>query len=128
MPFSYALQHGIGALINSVNALSPYTATAGGAGDNAQQTGITLDRQSIGREYLSAQVVIPYKATMAAAKKTTVSSIVEDSADGTNWATYSRFVGDIFGAPSPPTCRPRTPTPSPSRRWRLSAVRIVSDP
>lgn len=88
MPFSYALQHGIGQLIASVNALSPYTATAGGAGDNTQQTGITLDRQSIGREYLSAQVAIPYKATLAAAKKVTVSSIVEDSADGASWATY----------------------------------------
>jgi hypothetical protein len=67
------------------------TATAGGAGDNTARTGLQIDRNAYGVA-LGAMIVVGYTATLAAAATLTVKSCrIEDSADGTNWASYLSF-------------------------------------
>lgn len=85
---TYALQHGIGDVLTSVNALTPNVVTAGTTDSGAAQNGNTIDRQSLGRNYLSAQIAIPVTTTLAATKTLTVAAKVQDSADGTNFTDY----------------------------------------
>ena len=87
-------QKNIGALGALVRAGAASTATAGGAGDNTAVVGVAIDRESLGVGYgggsmpMSALFGIAYTATLAAGKTLSFALLVEDSADGANWATY----------------------------------------
>jgi len=78
-------------LISLTKALiaSAFTSlTAGGSGDNTAVTGLTLDRQSIGMPQ-SCIVSWIFSAVLAQAATLTIKTLViEDSANGTDWATY----------------------------------------
>lgn len=94
-------------------AASAYaSATAGGTGDNTLVTGLTIDRLALtpngakgtvpNVSPFGAMFLLSYEATLAAAATlSVVAAKVEDSADGTTWAT----IYDITGAtaPIPPT-------------------------
>lgn len=70
-----------------VFALTSTSLTAGGGGDNTEITGATIDRQSYTKAE-SAEFILPCRAVLAAGKKLTVTGLVEDSANGSSWATY----------------------------------------
>jgi hypothetical protein len=64
------------------------SATAGGTGDNTAVTGLTIDRTAYG---LAASAVfnIVWEAALAQTQTLTLKTLkVEDSADGSTWATY----------------------------------------
>lgn len=62
--------------------------TAGGSGDNTAVTGLSIDRAALGLPQ-SCILNWNFTATLAAAATLTIKDLViQDSADGTNWATY----------------------------------------
>jgi hypothetical protein len=87
-------QKNIGALGVLVRAGAASTLAAGGAGDNAAVIGVGIDRETLGVGYgagsvpYSALFGVAYTATLAAGKTLSNALLIEDSADGTNWATY----------------------------------------
>lgn len=83
------LQHNVASYIKPLNAVDPVVVTAGATTNYAYKTGNTIDRfAELPANYLSADFIVPYKATMAAGKKATIKQKVEDSADGSSWAAY----------------------------------------
>lgn len=67
-------------------ALDSSAATAGGAGDNTEVNGATLDTQGLAAKAHSVSFIIGAKATLTADKTLVVTAKIEDSADGSSWA------------------------------------------
>ena len=61
-----AIMKNIGAFIQLLRASANAALTAGGAGDNTEVVGVTIDRLAYGSA-LSAVICIPFKAVLAAA-------------------------------------------------------------
>jgi hypothetical protein len=68
----------IAALIAVKNAAGPAAMTAGGAGDNTLVTGIIIDRAALGWPQ-SAELVIPFTATLAASATLSVAVTLQHS-------------------------------------------------
>lgn len=101
-------------------AASVYTAiTAGGAGDDTLVTGVAIDRENLalaGGVVLSnvipegALILVSIEATLAAAATISIlNAKIEDSADGTNWAT----IYDSTGSAAPVPAQWQAPNTSP---------------
>lgn len=85
------LQKNLAALITPRVATAFVSDTAGGAGDGTAVVGNTIQRSLIGLP-LNAAIIIAFAATLAATKTLSIGSVViQDSADGTNWANYQTF-------------------------------------
>lgn len=83
----FALQKNVDALITQRIASVFATATAGGAGNNTQVTGITIQRSLIGMP-MNAAPTIYYETTLSAGKTLSFTSVlVEHSPDGSSWST-----------------------------------------
>lgn len=74
----------IGDQIKVLRAAANTAATAGGSGDNAEVTGVTLDRAAIGYPQ-SAVVAVPYTATLASGATLSLSYVVQ-SGEASNLA------------------------------------------
>jgi hypothetical protein len=96
----------------SVAASAYVASTAGGSGDNTLVTGLTIDRLNLtpngakgtipNVSPFGAMFLVSYEAALAAAATLSiVAAKVEDSADGTTWATIYDITGSA--APVPPT-------------------------
>ena len=102
----------LGAITVTVPASAYVATTAGGAGDNTAVTGLTIDRQNLvpnGKIGALPATVTPtgalfevyYECALAAGATITLkNALVEDSADGTNWATVYDQTGT--NGPVPP--------------------------
>jgi hypothetical protein len=65
------------------------SATAGGSGNNVAVTGLTIDRQAYGMP-LNGVFDIIWETVLGATNTLTLKGFkVEDSADGSSWATYA---------------------------------------
>jgi hypothetical protein len=80
--------------IGALYALASTAATAGGSGDNTEITGATINTASLntapaiyGKDFNSVAFVIAGTTTLSATKGLTVAALIEDSADGSTWAT-----------------------------------------
>ena len=80
--------------IGAAYALASTAVTAGGAGDATLITGTTIDTSSAlvspslyGKNFNSVAFVIAATATLAAGKAIAITALIEDSADGSSWAT-----------------------------------------
>lgn len=67
-------------------AVTATNATAGGAGDNTEVDGATLDTMALPCHAQSVSFVIGARATLAQTKTLTVTANLQDSADGSQWA------------------------------------------
>lgn len=63
--------------------------TAGGAGDNSEQTGPSIDRliTTTGGQYNSARLDILYTTTLGASETLKLTAKIQDSADNSTWNT-----------------------------------------
>lgn len=84
----------ISAQIGAAYALASTSLTAGGGGDNTLITGTTINTAAAltapavyPKDFNSVAFVIGGTATLAAGKSITVTALIEDSADGSSWAT-----------------------------------------
>ena len=75
-------------------ALASTSVTAGGSGDATLITGTTINTASAltapaiyPKDFNSVAFIIGGTATLAATKSITVTALIEDSADGSTWAT-----------------------------------------
>lgn len=80
--------------IGAAYALASTSLTAGGGGDNTLITGTSIDTSSAlvapslyPKNFNSVAFVIAGTATLTAAKGITITALIEDSADGSSWAT-----------------------------------------
>lgn len=79
----------IGDLIQQVSASALATATAGGAGNNTQVTGSSIDRAAYGMPR-SAQFAVAYETALTSAKTFGITAAkVEHSADNSAWTTFA---------------------------------------
>lgn len=95
-PFAFARD--LAGITAAVPAAAYVAATAGGSGDNTLVTGLTLNRASLVQNGLSTLTgVLPtyvlfnvfYEAVLAAAATLSIKNVlIEDSADGSSWATF----------------------------------------
>jgi hypothetical protein len=85
------------------------TATAGGTGDNTEVVGATIDRLTLVRNTVALTGAVPiggvfmiyYEAVLQATYTLTIkNALVEDSADGSTWATVFDQTG--VAGPIPP--------------------------
>lgn len=102
----------LASMIIPVAASAHVSVTAGGAGDNTQLTGLTIDRDAL-TPYGAGQTVshampagavflVQYDAALGGGNTLTLkNALVEHSADGTNWTTLYDQSGAT--APVPPT-------------------------
>ncbi len=68
------------------------SATAGGTGDATAVNGTTIDRFAGGGVPLNAELLLVWKAVLAAAATLSLGAVkVQDSADGSTWADYQTF-------------------------------------
>lgn len=93
-----AFQRNVGSFLKTVPALAAQTITAGGAADGVAQNGITFDRESLIPVCLSALAVIHAEVDVAAAETVQCSIAVQDSANGSDWATYDPGPPDDYAA------------------------------
>jgi hypothetical protein len=71
--------------IQAARALPNSTATAGGAGDNTEVDGPTIDRTALTDRGQSAALFLNYPPALASAQSLAVSVQFQDSADGSSW-------------------------------------------
>ena len=85
---SIAFQRDVGAFIVGKNALNPQTITT--TGDGSEKTGYSIDRNDDTSDpFLSAKVIIPYSASLAAGNTLTLKSNAQDSSStASGWADY----------------------------------------
>ena len=102
----------LGDITLPVPASAYVAATAGGSGDNTAVTGLTIDRFTLqptgastavsNEPPTSALFELYYECALGAANTITIKSAkLEDSADGTNWAT-------VFDSTASPSTAPST--------------------
>lgn len=83
------LEHNIGSLVNVVRAAAAASLTAAGTGDATTTTGATIDRvTAAGGLARSALFSTVYDATLTSSKTLSITQIIQDSADGTNFSDY----------------------------------------
>jgi len=101
----------LASMIIAVEASAHAAATAGGTGDNAEVVGLTIDRENLlpygtaaavtNAAPIGAVFLVNYEAALGAGNTLTIGKgLVEDSADGVNWATIYDQTGTA--APIPP--------------------------
>ena len=80
--------------IGALYALASTAVTAGGSGDATLITGTTINTAALqtapavyAKDFASVAFVVAGTATLAATKSITVTALIEDSADGSSWAT-----------------------------------------
>lgn len=93
-----AFSRDLAAITAAVPGAAYVAATAAGSGDNTLVTGLTIDRSSLAQNGLSTLTgVLPtyvmfnlfYEAVLAAAATLSIKTVlIEDSADGSSWATF----------------------------------------
>src|SRR5262245_28044152 len=91
---SVNLQRDIGAFIAGAFGMAATTITSDTTQENDGQFGVTIDRLTQARRYLSVKL---YAATLAVlgsstggvGRSATVSAFLQDSADGNTWADYA---------------------------------------
>lgn len=99
---SIVLQKDVKSLVLPRLATAFTAAIAGGSGDNTAITGSTIDRFATSGIPLNAQIVILWTATLAATKTLTLKDVkIEDSADGSNWASFATFTNPGVVATGP---------------------------
>jgi len=83
-------QRNIGALGDLLRLSDNTAATAGGTGDAASVTGLTVDREGFAGGSLpdSALMSVLYEATLASGKTLSIAYAVQDSADNSNWSDF----------------------------------------
>ncbi len=92
----------VASLVTARVASAFVSATAGGAGNNTSAVGLTIDRQSLGSLPLCGEIEIPFEAVLAQGDTLSISALaVEDSADGTSWATYQTMTAPGVVATGP---------------------------
>lgn len=81
----------VGALYGAANT----AVTAGGAGDATEVTGVTIDQDTAqatpalkAKDFNALTFVVGFTTTLANTQSLTVTAKIEDSADGSTWATY----------------------------------------
>lgn len=92
-----AQQRDIGAFLDVAGSLFTGTITAGGGGDGSAQTGEAVDRVNRGTLNMphSGKLIVPVNATLASGETLTVTTVVEESDDGsTGWAQFDTASGD----------------------------------
>lgn len=77
---SFARFHNIGSQIAAVDSGVAFNTVAGGAADNVEQVGAIIDRTQHGAA-LSASLLIPYRANLAAGQSLKIGYRVEHGAD-----------------------------------------------
>ena len=78
------------------------SATAGGAGNNTSVVGLAIDRQSLGSLPMCGQIEIAFEAVLGQGNTLSLAALaVEDSADGTSWATYQTLTAPGVVAAGP---------------------------
>ena len=85
---SVSKMRNIGAYLHAVAALASNSVLAGGGADGVAQNGLTIDREARDSLSLSALAVVHGFAALSATKTATISIAMQDSADGSTWATY----------------------------------------
>lgn len=78
--------HDLGSEILIKFAAQHAAATAGGAGDNAETTGVTIDTTALGTRYNSVAFALSARAVLAAAATLSVTGKIEHSDDGVSWS------------------------------------------
>lgn len=80
--------------IGALYAAASTAVTAGGSGDATEVTGVTINTAALqtapaiyGKDFNSIAFVIAGTTTLADTKALTVTALIEDSADGSTWAT-----------------------------------------
>jgi hypothetical protein len=83
-------QRNIGALGDLKILSDRATSTAGGAGDGATVTGLSVDRQGFSNGSMpnSALIAVAFEATLASGKTLSIGYAVQDSADNSSWADF----------------------------------------
>ena len=71
----------------AVFASTSTAVTAAGSGDATEITGASIDRL-LYEKAESVVFCVPVRAVLAAAKAITINGLIEDSADGSSWATF----------------------------------------
>lgn len=79
----------VASLGTTKNLSSAASATAGGAGNNTQTVGHTVDRRIDGGIVGCAALAILWDATLASGKTLSLSYVIQHSADGTTWVDYA---------------------------------------
>jgi hypothetical protein len=87
---SFATMKNIGAFIKAVRAAANTAVTAGGAGDNAAVTGVTIDRLALNLP-MSAVFAIAWTATLAAAATLTFKNVVIEHGAASNMSDAATF-------------------------------------
>lgn len=91
---SNSLLKDMGPELGFMYAAAAASATAGGSGDATLVTGSTIDTTAATTNGFKPQdfngiiFVVSYTTTLTATKGLSVTALVEDSADGSTWATY----------------------------------------
>ena len=90
-------QHNIGALGDLVRMSDHFSATAGGAGNNATFTGISLDRMGFGLGALArtALVGVLYEATLASGKTLSLGYDLQHAPDNATWTDFQTATGVV---------------------------------
>ncbi|KKL78897.1 hypothetical protein LCGC14_2020250 [marine sediment metagenome] len=84
---SVAFQHDVGAYLKAEIALNPEEVST--TDDGSERSGYAVDRQGLGSPCLSAKLVVPYAASLAAAETATVKVNLQDVTTTTGtWADY----------------------------------------
>jgi hypothetical protein len=80
--------------IGALYAAASTAVTAGGSGDATEVTGVTINTASLqtapaiyGKDFNSIAFVIAGTTTLADTKALSVTALIEDSANGSSWAT-----------------------------------------
>ena len=78
------------------------SATAGGTGNNTSVVGLAIDRFALGSLPLCGEIEIAFEAALGQGNTLSLAALaVEDSADGTNWATYQTLAAPGVVATGP---------------------------
>jgi len=92
-------RHSIGEIIQTAIGLAPFTATAGGTGDNTDEAGPSFDRAANGNP-LSCVIDGVFTTNIASSKQVTITVRLQDSADNSTWADYQDSTGLYFASPA----------------------------
>ena len=81
-----ALGKDVAAILLPLHAFDQTDVAAGGAGDNAQIVGSSIDLLSLATHAQSVAFVVPAEATLGQDETLTVTADIQQSADGSTWS------------------------------------------
>ena len=92
------LERNIGYSILTKLAGANSTAVAAGSGDATEINGDSIQRSTLGSMYLSAQLAVQWRTTLASGATMTVAANIQDSADNVSWVDFNAAASGFGGS------------------------------